>query len=821
MQIPHFKDIPIRHKLTALMMATVAIALSLAVTAFTTFAIHEKRQEALTELSTLADIIGKNSAAALVFNDPASARETLASLRANPLILAACIHNPNGIDFARYQADPDLQFNIHLDTEAKTSPQSLSTYATPTTEKKECCLGETKKLLRFNQPITLDKETIGTIHLLYDLHALTSKRNHLLTIAAVISFLSFGIAFLASTGLQKLISTPLIAIKETIDRITTEQDYTARANKTGDDELGVLVDGLNSMLEQISLRDEELSRYNLDLEKIVKARTTELAKSNRQLADTITRLKTAKELAEKANRTKSEFLANMSHEIRTPMNGVMGLAELLGSTNLSTPQRRYTDGILSSARSLLVIINDILDFSKIEARKLSLEEIPFNPRQIVEDVTSLLAEQANSKGIELTQTISPGLTTHLKGDPDRLRQILINLIGNAIKFTEEGEVAVTISQHETTEETTCLHFAIRDTGVGIPPEKIEHIFDSFSQADSSTTRKYGGTGLGLCISKELVKMMGGKIGLESVKGDGSTFWFTALLHNIPQEDSWQELPTDRLQGIRILIIEENTPMKNSLLKEAHNWGMLADSASNGEQAMSMARDAAVQDKPYQLAILPMQLRPTDGCYLAHRLKNDPTTASIHLIMLNSSWNEEDLTKAQKAGAEHFLHKPVSQTELHQQLHRAIVDTKPALAMTPEPTTTKTTAKILVAEDNYINQQVTISLLEGLGYKFKLTTNGEETVAATTCANDNYDLILMDCLMPIMDGYKATRAIRNNEQKRADGHRIPIIALTANAMEGARDICMAAGMDDYLSKPFTSEQLQKTVQKWLNPESLQQ
>ena len=818
MPMAKFKDIPIKHKLTVLIMVTVAIALVLAATAFTTFAIHEKRNETLTELSTIADIIGQNSTASLAFNDKASANEILASLEANPGIIGACIHNQQGADFARYLADPKKPIDIHNSHEHTTESVALCSQTPPFTDRK-CCFGEKEGWIHFSQLITLDGNTVGTIHLIYNMEELTKKRRHFLTIAAVISLLSFAIAFLVSNVLQKLISTPILAIKETIARITREQDFTTRAKKTSADELGTLTDGFNNMLQQIQIRDTKLSQHRFDLEQKVEARTTELAQSNRQLADTITKLESAKERAEEANRVKSEFLANMSHEIRTPMNGVMGMAELLVGTKLSAPQRRYTNGIIRSAQGMMGIINDILDFSKIEAGKLTLENINFNPREIVEEVTYLQGEQAASKGLELSQAIPPDLPLRLKGDPDRLRQILINLVGNAIKFTEEGEVSIRLHVYEASSNTTGIQFEIRDTGVGIPPEKHNLIFKSFSQGDGSTTRQYGGTGLGLSISKKLVTMMGGKISLENEVPHGTTFRFNAIFENMPEEDAMWEIPTDNLLGIRSLIIESNATTRESILTETQNWGMLIDSTDNAEQALTKARAAAAKNTPFKLAILPIQLKPTNGFDLARRFKTDPALAEIHLIMLASTWSEEDISRAREAGVEYFLHKPLRQTDLLKCLTSAIDDTIPPREAEPElpPGNAIISAKILVAEDNYINQQVTINFLEEIGCQFEVATNGEEAVAAA-CADNDYDLILMDCLMPKMDGYDATRAIRKHEINNGNVRIVPIIALTANAMDGAREICLNAGMNDYLSKPFNLEQIQTTLQKWLQQDN---
>jgi CheY-like chemotaxis protein len=512
--------------------------------------------------------------------------------------------------------------------------------------------------------------------------------------------------------------------------------------------------------------------------------------------------------AEDATRTKSQFLANMSHEIRTPMYGVIGMLDLLRQENLTTSQREYLDTANNSARLLLSLIDDILDFSRIEAGELHLEHIDFNVGQAVEDVCSLLAERAHQKQLELTCFVADEVPQSIRGDPTRLQQVLTNLIGNAIKFTEQGEVAVSVQVEDERPEQICLRFLVRDTGIGIAPEAQTRLFRPFSQADGSTSRRYGGTGLGLVISKQLVELMDGAIGFESVPGQGSTFWFTARFTNPTLGVPFHS----ELTGIRTLIVDDNATNRNLLENYLGRWGIIHDSASNGFEALEKLRQMAVRGCSYQVAILDWQMPGMDGLELAHAIRADRSLQDVRLLLLSSLTHTSDMLKA--SGCEFYLTKPVRQTNLYEALLRVMGnETIEAIPIdTPAPhRLPQLQGRVLLVEDNEINQTVGLQMLKQLGLATDLASDGLEAIEAFERCH--YDAILMDCQMPRVDGFEVTRAIRERE-KHLEQTPTPIIALTANAMKGDREICLAAGMDDYLAKPFELTVLAKLLCNWL-------
>jgi len=814
----------IKKKLSTLLLVGNSLILLVFSLSFIWFEVVRSQNERGEELATLGELLGRELATPLRSGDRRVAGEILSGLSEARQVVLAQVVTTGGLVLARYERGA-------VGSTSKWNSQLF-----------------TRQRLQFSRPIVCGRETVGSILLVSDRDTLPplAAFSLLLVLAAT------GVACLVrllSHRIELLISDPIRHLANKMEIVSQRQDYQVRVESWNDDELGQLFDCFNGMLAEISVRDERLALHSMELELEVVERTQELSTVNRQLAESLDGVSRAMETAQAANQAKSNFLAQMSHEIRTPMFGVLGMTDLLQSTDLSMEQSRFVEAVRRSGEALLTIINNILDFSKIEAGRMELEVIPFDLHELVAEAVEILSDDAGKKGLELGFEIDKEVPSSFLGDPGRLRQVMVNLLANAVKFTPRGTVKLSVAL-ESDPIPIMIRISISDTGIGIAPEQQARIFERFSQGDDSMTRRYGGTGLGLAIARQLTELMGGELSVTSQPSMGSTFSFTARLgYHSACDGGWPERCCVALRGKRVLVASDDALTRKSLIRQLAGWGMDAECAEDAPGALRQLVGA-----PFDLAILDHQLAGTDGIELAATIKSIPSGRSVRLVLLAEVHATMKYPCAWETGVAVCLRKPLRQHRLYGALVRALgMEQAPGSDAGDGADPLRRVPYVLLVEDNLVNQEVGKGMLESLGCIVDLADNGLATILAVQ--QTAYDLVFMDCQMPELDGFEATRRIRQWEagngdreveaveqgrgggaelaktaqrlgnvpsaalsQRLVPGSRLPIIALTAYAMKGDRLACLASGADDYLSKPFSREELSMLISRHLHPVS---
>ncbi|MCE3225291.1 MAG: putative Hybrid histidine kinase, partial [Nitrospira sp.] len=811
------RRIGLRDKLNLLSIGLVILT----ATGIAVFVVHReittRYQELVNTGLTTAAMIAQNSEYAVYTENPDSLRRIVAGLQALPdLAYVAVLGKQNQLLLEEVLGHP-LSLPTTLRSRPPASGQVL--FAEVDLQKGQASYVDilvpvVSRPVSSSDPLFLESNTasaptavIGYVQLGLSQEGLRKNLQQFVMATGLVVGVALVLGLSLTLILTRSITKPILALVDAAGQIAAGHLDVEVAVRTSD-EVNQLADAFNRMTAQLRASQSQVLEYQQSLEDKVAERTRQLEMASQEahrLADD----------AQAANRAKSQFLANMSHEIRTPMNGVLGMTELLLSTTLDERQQHLTQTIQQSGEALLSVINDILDFSKIEAGKLKLEHLDFDMQETVEDAVELFANQAQRKGLELTCQMLGTFPRGLRGDAVRLRQALLNLISNAIKFTKQGEINVRVEAVADTDEAVTLRFTVRDSGTGIPLEAQARIFEAFSQADGTTTRQFGGTGLGLTIVKQLVALMNGHIGVESKTGHGSTFWFTAVFLRQASSSTHVSNTDQPLLEKRVLVVDDTVANREILDDHLRSWGALPTLASSAMQALEHLKTAVATHTMFDMAILDLQMPDMDGLMLAQAIRSDQQLAGLRLLMLTSLGYDASAPGA--SSVDSWATKPIRKNLLR----RALLGLSPGHSVSFRSTMQRSgitdlsradTVHILLVEDNPVNREVTLGMGNLLQCSVTVANNGREAVEAASLSA--FDLILMDCQMPELDGFTATAAIRRREAEAANGRHVPIVALTANAMEGDRSRCLAAGMDDYLAKPFTLAQLKAVLTRWL-------
>jgi len=798
----NFHNASIRQKLILVIVLVSVVVMLLVAGALLAVEVVSFRQSLVDKTAALAQVLAVNSRQGLMLNQKSQVEDVLASLASEPHVRAAFVFR-SGKPFAYYlNAHGSFQDRV---TALSYSPCKLLDQA-PRAIRVSYHFSSSH--LAYLLPIFLDQQLLGQLYIQFDLGELNSRLAQFGSALLVLLLLSGLLSVLLASRLQRVVTEPLIDLSEVMERVADRGDFKLRARPRHPDEIGMLVRRFNTMLEQLEERDQQLQGYRQNLEQLVRQRTLELSETNDRLQQSVADLAEARDRAEAANRAKSQFLANMSHEIRTPMIGVLGMTELLFNTGLNEKQQQLAQTVFNSGEALLEILNDLLDLSKIEAGKLVLTEEDFDLGESLEEVVELFSETAARKGLHLGCELPPELPVLLRGDAGRLRQILLNLVGNAVKFTERGDVRIRVAALEQDSSSVYLRFEVEDTGIGIDPLLQGRIFDSFAQASEAMNRKFVGTGLGLAIVRQLVGLMAGEVGVESTPGVGSCFWFEISLRRQPRHSVKPDLITEQLRGGRLLIVDDDQHAVDILTDKLAACGFEVEHAVNGREALAMLAEAADQN-PFVAAFLDSDMAGLGGKRLAAAISSQARFRETRLVMMCEQGNLS-LSDDGCGPNIHRLYKPIRSVQLVKTLNELlqIQSPPPETALSPDLPRMQLPPgwRVLLVEDNPTTRDFVQRILADEDGRLLIAHQGEE--ALELLEEQRVDLVLMDCQMPIVDGYEATRRLRQK------GLSIPIIALTANAFPEDIAACHDAGMDDHLCKPFRREDLLLVLQRWL-------